>query len=97
PSAESTQILQMVHGQLDAVDRHLEWARKDVADYMRRLEAIARTLPTRRGEILRERELDAAIGFPVRRRPDASRYAVPVRRKKIPPGARGPVAGPFPT
>ncbi|MDQ2748853.1 MAG: hypothetical protein M3Y44_04905 [Actinomycetota bacterium] len=82
-NADANQIRQAVHAELDKIDRHLEWARGDIAAYTRDLATISAGVATRKAEVLRERDLEAAIGFPVRRRADANRYVVPVRRKTI--------------
>ncbi len=81
PSAD--QIRQAVHTELDKIVQHLEWSRSDIAAYQQRVRSAVEEVTARKQEILRERDLQAAIGFPVRRRDDAATYAVPVRRKTI--------------
>lgn len=81
--ADPGQIRQAVHAELDKIDQHLNWARADIATYGKQLRLIINEVGTRKAEILRERNLQADIGFSVRQRSDASRYAVPVRRKTI--------------
>jgi hypothetical protein len=52
---------------------------------------------SRRQQLLSTRNLQAEIGIPIRRRPDADTYAVPIMRRKLQPvrPTRGPVRAPF--
>jgi hypothetical protein len=95
PGAQPTpqQIREAVHAQIDKYDRHLDWARHDVDTFNRELTQIADSVTRRKAEILQERDLEAAVGFPVRRREDADRYAVPIRRKAIVPKSTATAAG----
>lgn len=72
---------------LDEIDKRLEWARADIQAHR---ELMARQLPAavaqRRAKLLGDRDLQASIGYPIMKRPDADGYSVPVMRKKINPG-----------
>lgn len=81
--------------ELDNVEQHLSWCRNDIERYNAGLRTrIASQVAQRRAKLLADRSLEAGIGFPIRQRPDASKYSVPVRRRQIaptrPPTAQGP-------
>ena len=69
---------------LDQIEQRLEWTR---ADIQRHNQQMAMQLPAavaqRRGKLLRDRDLQASIGYPIMKRPDADAHRVPVKRKKI--------------
>jgi hypothetical protein len=84
--------------ELDKIERHLAWCRSDIDQHNQTLRATTPELVAqRRAKLLRDRELEAGIGFPVRRRSDAASYAVPVRRRRISPSVppRPTASGPF--
>ncbi|MEU6444967.1 hypothetical protein [Streptomyces sp. NPDC047046] len=70
--------------QLDAIEEHLGHARQQIDTYNQQAEAlITQHVQNRKKELLASRRLEAAIGFPIRKREDASTYAVPIKRKTI--------------
>lgn len=83
PQPDPQQINRSLHEALDNADRFLEWARPDVENYSRYVATIGQRLAVLREKILTDRSIEDAIGYPVRRREDANRYVVPVRRKTI--------------
>jgi hypothetical protein len=60
---------------LDQIEQRLEWTR---ADIQRHNQQMAMQLPAavaqRRGKLLRDRDLQASIGYPIMKRPDADAH-----------------------
>jgi hypothetical protein len=84
--------------ELDQIEKHLSWCQHDIDQHNRTIRATAPDLVAkRRAKLLRDRELEAGLGFPVQRRSDASNYSVPVRRRRITPSLppRPKASGPF--
>ncbi len=84
--------------ELDEIERHLSWCQRDIDTHNQTIRTTTPGLVAqRRAKLLRDRELEAGIGFPVQRRSDASNYTVPVQRRRIasasPP--RPTAGGPF--
>lgn len=73
------------HTQLDEFERHLEFARNDIRPFQFQIEQqLPGWVAQRREKLLKDRHLNASIGFPVRRRNDADTFAVPIRRAAMP-------------
>lgn len=71
--------------QLDEIEQHLEFARNDIRPFQFQIEQqLPGLVAQRRAKLLKDRQLNASIGFPVRRRSDADTYAVPIRRVAMP-------------
>jgi hypothetical protein len=86
--------------ELNKIEQALSWCQNDIDAHNRMI--VARTpslVAQRRAKLLGDRELEAAIGFPVQRRSDAAKYAVPMHRRRIAPKEsprpRPTVSGPF--
>jgi hypothetical protein len=74
--------------QLNEIDRFLSWSRNDIDRHQQVLKAQIPTLVSdRRAKLLADRELQANIGFPIKRRPDAGVYSAPLRRRQVLPRA----------
>ncbi|MFI7672086.1 hypothetical protein [Actinophytocola sp. NPDC049390] len=70
--------------QLDVIEQSTHRAKDDIDQHRRRLATeIPKLVADRRTKLLTDRELHANIGFPIKRRPDAGTYAVPVRRRQV--------------
>ena len=72
---------------LDNLKQHLEWLAKDVEQFNSSIRSkVPQYLDARHKKILRDRELEASLDFPLRRRSNApATYIVPqVRRRIIP-------------
>jgi len=71
---------------LDQIEQRLEWTRADIQAHNQQM---ARQLPAavaqRRAKLLRDRDLQDSIGYPIMKRADANTHRVPVKRKKISP------------
>jgi len=72
---------------LDEIEKRLAWTQ---ADIRRHNEQLAKQLPAlvsqRRAKLLRDRDLQASIGYPITKRPDADSYTTPLKPRKITPG-----------
>lgn len=83
---------------LDKIESHLAWSRADIDRFNEALPGLAaEVVRSRRAELLADRNLEAGLGFRVRRREGASTFAVPVKRtvvKAIRTSSRG-AAMPF--
>jgi hypothetical protein len=87
PHANVGGAKQHFEAQLASLRLHLSWTQSDVQDLNRGLGREARAaIDARRARLLEGQGLVAALGFPLRAKPDAPRtYAVPdVRRKVVP-------------
>lgn len=86
PPSDPEAIRAAVLGQIDAIEKCLDWSRIQINihnQYLR--DNMPGTVARRRESLLATRNLQADIGFPMRRRPDADRYTVPVSRKTVKP------------
>jgi hypothetical protein len=85
--------------ELDKIEEHLSWCRSDIERHNAQIRQAAPGLVAqRRAKLLADRQLEAGLGFPIRQRPDAGLYAVPLTRRKIAtrtPTTRSSVSGPF--
>jgi hypothetical protein len=87
--------------QLNDIDRWLGWISAQVSAYNEQaITTIRQEVQTRKAAILANRDLQAAIGFPLQKRSDAGTYSIPVTRKRLdvspqPTAPRGPSAAPF--
>lgn len=72
--------------ELDQIDQYLAWCREEIERHNAALPAfVAGLVSARKQKLLASRNLQAQIGFPVRRRPDAGSYSIPVTRKTVSP------------
>lgn len=83
---DGAQVRQRFDEQMDRIATHLDWARADIEQHNT---MVRNTIPdlvsARRGELLSVRQVQSEIGYPMRRRPDAGAYSVPVKRTRIRP------------
>jgi hypothetical protein len=95
-SASPDAIKTFFDGRLDTIEQHLSWARADIGRYNANLRTLVRSgFTQRKARLLADRKLEASLGYPVRERPDASRYSVPVTRRKVDTPRRPIASGPF--
>jgi hypothetical protein len=86
PSTDSAAIRAAVFGQIGAIEKCLAWSRNQIDNHNQYLrDQVPGMVARRRESLLATRNLQADIGFPMRRRTDADRYAIPVRRKTVKP------------
>lgn len=76
---------------LGTIKQHLEWMAKDVAPFNASIAGlVSQQIQARRDKLIKDRDLAASLGYPVRRREDApATYATPAVRRK-PPVTRTP-------
>ncbi len=71
---------------LDEIEKRLEWTRADIQRHNQQVaKQLAAAVAQRRAKLLRDRDLQASIGYPIMKRPDADSYSVPLKPRKITP------------
>ncbi|MGW4412011.1 hypothetical protein ACWEJ6_48960 [Nonomuraea sp. NPDC004702] len=74
--------------QLNEIEQWLGWAREEIDPHNANIrESVPRLVSHRRAELLAIRDVQAAVGFPIRKRTDAAAYSVPVKRRPVRPSA----------
>ncbi|MFB8347940.1 hypothetical protein [Streptomyces niveus] len=92
----SDAVRQNLDKQLNDIEQWLGWGAAQVNAYNETArQKIATEVQARRARVLANRNLQASLGFPMRKRPDAATYTVPIKRKKIVPRQTAPASGPF--
>jgi hypothetical protein len=86
-----------IDAQLDKIEQHLAWPRAQVEQHNAQIRSsVPRMVADRRRQLLAVRNMQAEIGFPVRRRSDADTYAVPIKPRTVRPvRPDAPAARPF--
>jgi hypothetical protein len=80
--------------QIRNIEGYLAWSRQQIDEHNRQIrDEIPGMVARRRDQLLAARNLQADIGYPVRRRADADRYSTPVRRKTVKPQSQRRPAG----
>jgi hypothetical protein len=83
---DGAQVRRRFEEQLDRIAQHLDWARTDIERHNDMVRGtIPRLVRERRAELRSVRDVQSEIGYPMRRRPDAGSYSVPVKRTTIRP------------
>lgn len=81
--------------ELARINQHLDWSKEQVEQFNRSLRANAVAWTSRRREkLLKDKSLVEALGFPLRRRPDAAQTYVASTVRRKPPVARAPSPSP---
>ena len=94
-SQDSAAVKRYFDEEIRIIDEHLAWARSDIDRFNASLHSlVSAAVVKRRAKLLADRKLAADIGFPIRQRPDASQFSVPVARRKVEP-RRPTASGPF--
>jgi len=76
--------------QIGRIEECLSWSRTQVDMHNRHIRDEVPGMVTRRREqLLATRNLQAEIGYPVRRRADADTYSVPIKRRTVRPRQNG--------
>jgi hypothetical protein len=95
-SREPGAVRQHFDNELDKIEQFLGWARGDIDRHNASVQAlVSSSVPQRKAALLADRQLEASLGFAVRKRPDAQAFAVPVTRRKLDISRPAAVAGPF--
>ncbi|GAB3910302.1 hypothetical protein GCM10027612_87850 [Microbispora bryophytorum subsp. camponoti] len=83
---DPTQLNKRFTEELDRIDQYLAWCREEIDRHNAALPTFVTGLVSaRKQKLLDGRNLQSQIGFPIRRRPDASAYSIPVTRKTVSP------------
>ncbi len=97
PPTDPTAVRENFDQQIANIEKHLSWSRQQIDLHNQQVrDDVPAMVANRREELLATRNLQAGIGYPVRRRPDADTYSVPMSRRTVratprrPPGARMP-------
>ncbi len=86
PADDAASIRAQFEAQLDKIEMFLEWSRKQIEEHNAQIRtSVPDMVARRRAQLLATRNLQAKIGFPIRRRPDADTYTVPIKRRKLRP------------
>ncbi len=96
-SLEANAVRQSINTSVAEINRYLGWQRQDCADFNDKLYGMARAhIERRRAKLLNDRDLVAALGFPLRQRPGApSTYAAPEVRRRLTPKAPNASTAPY--
>ncbi|MFI7467467.1 hypothetical protein [Nonomuraea sp. NPDC049646] len=79
--------------QLDRIEQWLGWAREDIDRHNAKIrDTVPGVVARRRAELLTIRDVQAAVGYPIRKRADAAAYSVPVKRRTLRPASSAPPA-----
>lgn len=81
---DAEKLKREIDGWLNNVRKYLEWARAQAAGFNGNIRGVARqVIEERKQRLLKDDEMVASLGFPLKRRDDAPKtYALPVNRKK---------------
>ncbi|MFK4155744.1 hypothetical protein ACI2LV_27695 [Streptomyces fungicidicus] len=84
--ADAAQVQQGLNSQLDTIQKWLGWSATQVNGFNQSAkQRIIDEVSALKNRVLSNRNLQASLGFPMRKRPDAATYSVPITRKKIVP------------
>ena len=84
---DPAQIKAHFEGELDRIQERLAWTQADVEAHNKAMRAeIPTRVATRRAKLLADRNIQASIGFPIKKRAAADTYSVPLTRRTIRPG-----------
>jgi hypothetical protein len=71
---------------LDQIEQRLRWTRADIQAHNQQMtRQLQAAVAQRRAKLLDDRNLQASIGYPIMKRPDADSHSVPLKRRKITP------------
>lgn len=97
PPGDPAKVRANFDEQIANIDKYLGWSRRQIELYNQQIrDEVPGMVAKRRDQLLATRNLQAQVGYPIRRRPDADTYAVPMRRTTVRPqrqsrsGARAP-------
>lgn len=73
-------------GELDRIQERLAWTQADVEAHNKAMRAeIPARVAARRAKLLTDRNIQASIGFPIKKRATADTYSVPLTRRTLRP------------
>jgi len=84
PPDNPEQVKAAFDKQLATIEQHLAWSRQQIEQHNQQIRAdVPGMVGKRREQLLATRNLQAQIGYPIRRRSDADTYSVPLRRRTL--------------
>ncbi|MER7828232.1 hypothetical protein ABTX85_37405 [Streptomyces sp. NPDC096097] len=96
PNLPGEQIRRSLENSLMEIDRWLDQCKVQIDAYNELVaEHACKEVRARKTALLATREIEASLGFPIRRRQDAGTYAVPIVRKQFVPVRVTPAAGTY--
>ena len=98
PIGDAASVRARFDAQVDEIEKSLASSRVQIEEHNARIRAeVPGMVSRRRAQLLAARNLQAEIGFPIRRRLDADTYTVPIKRRNLRPvrPAGTPAAAPF--
>ncbi|MFI2208171.1 hypothetical protein [Streptomyces sp. NPDC020141] len=95
-NSDAQQIRENLDRQLNEIQRWIDWSSAQVRAYNQAArQKMINEIQARKARLLANRNIQGALGFPMRERPDAATYSVPITRKKIVPQRTTAPAKPF--
>lgn len=86
PPGDPVQVRAAFDAQIEKIERHLSWSREQIEQHNRQIRSeVPGIVAERREQLLATRNLQAQLGYPVRRRADADTYSVPIHRRIVRP------------
>ena len=79
------QLRNEIDAEVDNIDKHLEWIRRDSSHWNDRVSETAKQcIRNRKQRLLEHSDMVSALGLPIKRRPDADTISnIPIVRKKL--------------
>jgi hypothetical protein len=91
PSNDPAAVRANFDEQIANIEKYLGWSRRQIDLHNQQIcDEVPGMVANRREQLLATRNLQAEIGYPVRRRPDADTYAAPISRRPVRPEQRRP-------
>ncbi|QCX73706.1 hypothetical protein C9F11_47165 (plasmid) [Streptomyces sp. YIM 121038] len=89
-------VLHKINDELDIIEKNLDSARSEIAGHNEFLrKTVSERVSLRKRKILADRELEAALGIPVRQHDGPPAFSVPVSRRQVMPRRHPVAAQPF--
>lgn len=93
PPDNPAQVKTTFDRQIEDIEKYLSWSRDQIERHNQKIKSqVPEMVATRRNQLLATRNLQAQIGYPIRRRADADTYSVPVRRHTVRPAQHPPTS-----
>jgi hypothetical protein len=84
--ADASQAKASFDRTLDQIEQRLEWTRADIQAHNQQMaKQLPAAIAQRRAKLLKDRDLQASIGYPIMKRSDAGSHNVPLKRRQIAP------------
>ncbi|WP_132117041.1 hypothetical protein [Actinocrispum wychmicini] len=91
PPDNPVQVKEAFDEQIEKIEQHLSWSREQIEQHNQQVQAeLPAMVAKRRDQLLATRNLQAEIGYPIRRRADADTFSVPIHRRTVRPVQQRP-------